>query len=162
MAWAFLWTRCRAAWACAHCWPPLVLLFLRLQIVRGRKTGMLLGISVFFVGTGVVIFWPTFPGFVLATMLTLLGKVTFDPAMQAFIGDRVPYQRRGLALHRHRTVLVDRLYPGCAPDRLGDCPCRLGGAIPFAGRPGSCHAVRLGSCAPQGRGQHGGAPADVD
>ena len=31
-------------------------------------------------------------------MLTLLGKVTFDPAMQAFIGDRVPYQRRGLAL----------------------------------------------------------------
>jgi predicted MFS family arabinose efflux permease len=65
---------------------------------RGRKTGMLLGISVFFVGTGVVIFWPTFPGFVLATMLTLLGKVTFDPAMQAFIGDRVPYQRRGLAL----------------------------------------------------------------
>ena len=65
---------------------------------RGRKTGMLLGISVFIAGTGVVIFWPTFPGFVLATMLTLLGKVTFDPAMQAFIGDQVPYRRRGLAL----------------------------------------------------------------
>lgn len=65
---------------------------------RGRKTGMLLGLSVFIAGTGVVIFWPTFPGFVLATMLTLLGKVTFDPAMQAFIGDHVPYQRRGLAL----------------------------------------------------------------
>lgn len=65
---------------------------------RGRKTGMLFGLALFFGGTAVVVFWPAFPGFVLALVLTGLGKFAFDPAMQAYLGDRVPYERRGLAL----------------------------------------------------------------
>jgi MFS family permease len=65
---------------------------------RGRKTGMLVGLALFIAGSATVVFWPTFPGFVLALILSGLGKYTFDPAMQAFIGDRVPYDRRGLAL----------------------------------------------------------------
>jgi len=65
---------------------------------RGRKTGMLLGMGLFILGVAVVIFWPTFPGFVTALMLTTVGKVTFDPTMQAYIADRVPYARRGLAI----------------------------------------------------------------
>ena len=65
---------------------------------RGRKAGMLLGIGIFALGLAVVVFWPTFPGFVIALMLTTVGKVTFDPTMQAFIADRVPYKRRGLAI----------------------------------------------------------------
>lgn len=65
---------------------------------RGRKAGMLLGMAIFILGVAVVVFWPTFPGFVLALMLTMVGKVTFDPTMQAFIADRVPYARRGLAI----------------------------------------------------------------
>lgn len=65
---------------------------------RGRKTGMLFGLLLFTVGSGAVIVWPTFPAFLLALVLTLLGKYTFDPAMQAYLGDRVPYQRRGLVV----------------------------------------------------------------
>lgn len=65
---------------------------------RGRKTGMLVGLALFIAGTATVVFWPTFFGFVLAMILSGLGKYAFDPAMQAYIGDRVPYQRRGFAL----------------------------------------------------------------
>jgi len=62
---------------------------------RGRKTGMLTGLGIFIAGTALVVFWPTFPGFLLALALTLLGKYVFDPSMQAYLGDRVPYQQRG-------------------------------------------------------------------
>jgi predicted MFS family arabinose efflux permease len=65
---------------------------------RGRRTGMLIGMSIFITGTLIVVFWPTFVGFVLALIFTLVGKVTFDPAMQAYLGDRVPYARRSLAI----------------------------------------------------------------
>jgi len=65
---------------------------------RGRKTGMLTGLGLFIFGASIVFFWPTFPGFVLALIFTGLGKYVFDPAMQAYLGDRVPYERRGLAL----------------------------------------------------------------
>ncbi len=65
---------------------------------RGRKLGMLLGMGLFIVGTGIVIFWPTYPVFVLTLVLTLMGKYAFDTAMQAYLGDRVAYQRRGRVL----------------------------------------------------------------
>jgi predicted MFS family arabinose efflux permease len=65
---------------------------------RGRKTGMLVGLVLFVFGAAIVIFWPTFPGFVLALVFTGLGKFVFDPAIQAYLGDRVPYSERGLML----------------------------------------------------------------
>ena len=65
---------------------------------RGRKLGMLLGLALFIAATGLVIFSPTFPIFVASLVLTLLGYFAFNPSMQAYLGDRVPYQRRGLAL----------------------------------------------------------------
>ena len=65
---------------------------------RGRKTGMLAGMGLFILGASIVLLWPTFPGFVIALIFTGLGKYVFDPAMQAYLGDRVPYERRGLAL----------------------------------------------------------------
>ena len=65
---------------------------------RGRKTGMLVGLALFIAGSALVVFWPTFPGFVLALILAGLGKYAFDPAIQAYIGDRVPYARRGFTL----------------------------------------------------------------
>ena len=65
---------------------------------RGRKAGMLFGLLLFTAGAGLVAVWPTFPAFVLALVLTLLGKYAFDPAMQAYVGDRVPYERRGRVL----------------------------------------------------------------
>lgn len=65
---------------------------------RGRKAGMVFGLALFTFGLGFVIFWPTFLGFTLMLLLTTLGKSIFDPSMQAYLGDRVPYQRRGAVL----------------------------------------------------------------
>ena len=65
---------------------------------QGRKVGMLFGLLLFTFGTGLVVFWPPFPGLVVALILTALGKIVIDPAIQAYLGDHVPYQRRGLAI----------------------------------------------------------------
>ena len=65
---------------------------------RGRKTGLLAGLGLFIVGATVVVIWPTFAGLVAGLILTALGKVVFDPTVHAFVGDRVPYERRGFAI----------------------------------------------------------------
>jgi len=62
---------------------------------RGRRFGMLFGIGLFTLGAAIVVFWPTFPALVLSIILSTLGKYIFDPSMQAWLGDRVPYARRG-------------------------------------------------------------------
>ncbi len=62
---------------------------------RGRRFGMLFGATLFMVGAAVVVFWPSFPGLTISLVLATLGKYIFDPGMQAYIGDRVPYEQRG-------------------------------------------------------------------
>jgi len=65
---------------------------------RGRRFGMLAGIALFALGVSLVAFWPSLWSLTTALLLALLGKYMFDPAMQAYFSDRIPYQRRGLAL----------------------------------------------------------------
>lgn len=65
---------------------------------RGRKTSMLLGLGVYVVGAGLVALWPSYPAFFAAVVLTTLANYIFLPAMQAYLGDRVAYSRRGFAL----------------------------------------------------------------
>jgi MFS transporter, DHA1 family, inner membrane transport protein len=65
---------------------------------RGRKFGMLAGIVLFAVGMTAVAFYPSFITFSVAVMLAILSKYLFDPSMQAYLGDRIPYERRGTAL----------------------------------------------------------------
>ena len=65
---------------------------------RGRRFGMLLGTGLFVAGAGLVACLPTFPALAAAMILMALGKYVFDPAMQAYLSDRIPYERRGLAL----------------------------------------------------------------
>lgn len=65
---------------------------------RGRKFGMLLGILLFIGGMSLVAIYPSFLTFSLALLLAILSKYLFDPSMQAYLGDRVPYERRGTAL----------------------------------------------------------------
>ena len=65
---------------------------------RGRKFGMLTGIILFTFGMGSVALYPTFLTFSIAVLLSIIGKYFFDPAMQAYFGDRIPYERRGTAL----------------------------------------------------------------
>lgn len=64
----------------------------------GRKSAMLMGLSIFAGGSLVVLLWPSYIGFLIALLLGSLGKVVFDPAMQAYLGDRVPYNLRGRAI----------------------------------------------------------------
>ena len=64
----------------------------------GRKTSMLLGLGVYVLGASLVALWPSFPTFIAAVVLTTLGNYIFLPAMQAYLGDRVAYERRGFVL----------------------------------------------------------------
>ncbi|MFC2055930.1 MFS transporter [Chloroflexota bacterium] len=65
---------------------------------RGRRSGMLLGVSLFTVGVGLMVFWSSYTTFAFMLVLSLLGVLTFLPSMQAYLGDRVPYRQRAMAL----------------------------------------------------------------
>jgi len=65
---------------------------------RGRRFGMLLGLGIFTLGIGIVSVFQTFWALVIALGLALVGKYIFDPSMQAYFGDRIPYHQRGTAL----------------------------------------------------------------
>lgn len=65
---------------------------------RGRKFGMLSGIGVFTLGVGLAAMFPSIWTLSAALLLGMVGKYLFDPSMQAYFGDRIPYARRGTAL----------------------------------------------------------------
>jgi len=65
---------------------------------KGRAFGMTLGLVLFTAGAAAAYFGSGFAIFVLALVLTTVGKYVFDPAMQAHLGDVVPFARRGMAL----------------------------------------------------------------
>jgi len=63
-----------------------------------RKTGILLGMGLFTAGSGVVGIFPNFWGFVAGTSLVLLGNGVFIPSLNAYLGDNVPFEKRGRVL----------------------------------------------------------------
>ncbi|HUG33837.1 MAG TPA: MFS transporter [Anaerolineales bacterium] len=65
---------------------------------RGRKFAMLAGVLSFAAGMGLVALSPSLITLSAALLLAILGKNLFDPAMQAYFGDRIPYEERGTAL----------------------------------------------------------------
>jgi predicted MFS family arabinose efflux permease len=65
---------------------------------RGRKTGMLLGVGLFTMGCAIVATWPGFFTFVIASTLILIGNGVFIPSMQAYLGDHVPFEKRGAVM----------------------------------------------------------------
>ncbi len=65
---------------------------------HGRRVGMLLGMALFSGGLLLVLIWPTYPTLFAALVISGASRIVFDPAMQAYLGDRIPYERRGLAL----------------------------------------------------------------
>jgi predicted MFS family arabinose efflux permease len=64
----------------------------------GRKVSMILGMATFGTAMGLVILWPTYPVFFLSVVLGFLGVYIFTPAVQAYLGDAIPYAQRGQAL----------------------------------------------------------------
>lgn len=73
-------------------------LFVPIADRRGRKFGMSLGLGLFLFGVGLVAIRPSFWMLVVGLILASLGKYLFDPSMQAYFGDRIPYERRGTVL----------------------------------------------------------------
>jgi predicted MFS family arabinose efflux permease len=65
---------------------------------RGRRAAMSLGIASFVAGMLLVGFWPSFGTLVVALLLTMFSKIILDPALLAYLGDRVSYEQRGLAV----------------------------------------------------------------
>jgi predicted MFS family arabinose efflux permease len=66
--------------------------------IWGRKTALLLGVSLFTSGMVLVAITPTYPALFTSLLLVGSSKIIFDPAMYAYLGDRVPYEKRGLAI----------------------------------------------------------------
>lgn len=64
----------------------------------GRKRAMMIGIMVFVVAMLLIFISPSYPALLAALILTTLSKFLFDPAMYAYLGDRVDYRQRGLAV----------------------------------------------------------------
>jgi predicted MFS family arabinose efflux permease len=64
----------------------------------GRRLGMLTGLGLFILGSGLVTIWPTFPVFVVALSLTFIGMHVVATSMQAYLADNIPYQVRGRAM----------------------------------------------------------------
>jgi predicted MFS family arabinose efflux permease len=65
---------------------------------RGRKTGMLFGLILFSLGGSLVVFWPVYPVFAASLVLSTAGYLVFIPSLQAYLGDRVLYEQRGLVM----------------------------------------------------------------
>ena len=73
-------------------------LFGSLADTAGRRIALIVGMLAFAAGMLLVTLWPTYPALIVAMLLAMTGKLIFDPATQAFIGDKVHYTRRGLAI----------------------------------------------------------------
>lgn len=65
---------------------------------RGRKAGMLIGTLIFTAALCLVVLWPTFTAFFISLSLGITGYFIFVPSLQAYLGDRVPYEKRGRVL----------------------------------------------------------------
>ncbi len=61
----------------------------------GRRTWMLLGLVILVIGSLAVMIAPTFGAVLVVLAFLSLSKAVFDPAVLAFLGDAVPYERRG-------------------------------------------------------------------
>ncbi len=65
---------------------------------KGRKTGMVVGTMIYTIAICLIVIWPTFPVFFLTLSLAFIGYLIFVPSMQAYLGDQVPYEKRGRVL----------------------------------------------------------------
>lgn len=64
----------------------------------GRKPVLMGTMSLFVVACLLLVLWPTYAGLGVAIAVIALAKFVYDPAMQAHVGDAVPYRQRGKAI----------------------------------------------------------------
>ena len=65
---------------------------------RGRKTGILVGLLIFLIGMLAASLFPSVTTFFIAIIFGSLGNNVMLPAMQAYLGDHTPYEKRGFYL----------------------------------------------------------------
>lgn len=97
----------------------------------GRRPALLLALLLSTAALGAVAAWPTYPVFFLSLMLAAAAKMLFDTATQAYIGDRVAYRERGLAI-----ALTEFGWSGAFLIGMPLCGLAIGRAgwsAPFAG-----------------------------
>jgi DHA1 family inner membrane transport protein len=90
----------------------------------GYRALMLAGLGMLGVGMLAGGLLPVYGAVLLALFLAGLGKNIFDPALQAYVGERVPYERRGLAIGLIEfawagSTLIGIPVAGLLIDRLG-------------------------------------------
>ena len=98
--------------------------------VRGRKLGMLIGVGLFTLGTGMVAIHPGVLTFAAALILAILSKSLFDPAVHAYFGDRVAYEKRGTAVAITELAWSAAFIAGVPAHGLADLQVRLAGSVP--------------------------------
>ena len=64
----------------------------------GRKAGMLFGVALFIIGSALMVIWPTYTAFFISMCIIVLGTNIYMPAMFAYLGDKVPYRKRGFVM----------------------------------------------------------------
>lgn len=64
----------------------------------GRRSLMLTGLGMLAMGAALMAGWPAYGVAIVAFVLLGLSKTAYDPAMQAYLSDAVPYHRRGRVL----------------------------------------------------------------
>ena len=64
----------------------------------GRRLLMLAGLGMMVTAAALIAGWPTYGVAIVAFVLFGLSKTAYDPALQAYLGDAVPYHRRGRVL----------------------------------------------------------------
>lgn len=65
---------------------------------RGRKFGMLLGLSLFVLAMGMVALYPSLTTLGISLVLGLMGKAIFDPSLTSYAADHIAYEKRGTAI----------------------------------------------------------------
>ena len=64
----------------------------------GRRRVLAASMILFSAGCLIVVIWPDLWAFGLTLAVIAIAKVIYDPAMQAYLGDTVPYEERGRSL----------------------------------------------------------------
>ena len=117
----------------------------------GRRPVMIGTMLLFSAGAFVVVIWPAYWPLGITLVLTGFAKVVYDPAMQSYLGDIIPYRQRGKALAVTEFAWAGALLAG-AP-LIGLVMARQGWEAPFLwlGVLGLVAALLLKQLMPPGR-----------
>lgn len=120
----------------------------------GRRPILVAAMLLFSFGCGLVYLWPAYWPLGVSLALVAVAKVIYDPAMQAYVGDVVPYRQRGRAIAVTEFSWAGALLLG-APV-IGLMIARQGWSAPFVWLSllGVGTAVALWRLLPQSDGNH--------